>query len=250
MISRYSRFLWAAATGILVVSLPAEALAQGGDGYLFKQPTLALSLTAGLSMPRAGSDLFSFTTSELTVEKNDFNAPVVEGRLSVRLNERVDLMATVGGGTSNTRSEFREWEGSDGLPIEQTTEFSMVHLTFGAKAYLMERGRTVGSLAWIPARIAPYVGAEAGWIFHDFKQEGEFVDYETLDIFNDYFHNEGTAPTVQALAGLDVTLNNRVMLTTEARYGWGSDELGLDFVGFEELDLSGFQLTAGFTVRF
>jgi hypothetical protein len=108
----------------------------------------------------------------------------------------------------------------------------------------------VGSLAWIPAKIAPYVGAEAGWIFHDFHQEGEFVDYETLDIFEDHFHNEGTAPTVQALAGLDVSLNNRVMLTTEARYGWGSDELGLDFVGFESLDLSGFQVTAGFTVRF
>ena len=250
MISRYSRFLWAAATGLLVVSLPAEALAQGGEGYLFKQPRVSLSLTAGISMPRAGSDLFDFTTNQLTVEKNDFNAPVLEGRLAFRVSERVDLMATVGGGSSETRSEFREWEGSDGLPIEQTTSFSMVHFTLGGKAYLMDRGRTVGSLAWIPARFAPYVGAEAGWIFHEFKQEGEFVDFETYDIFNEYFRSEGTAPTVQVLGGLDFTLNNRVMLTTEARYGWGSDELDVDFVGFEALDLSGFQATAGFTVRF
>ena len=38
--------------------------------------------------------------------------------------------------------------------------------------------------------------------------------------------------------------------TTEARYGWASDELGFDFVGFDKLDLAGFQVTAGFTVRF
>jgi len=250
MISRYSRFLWAAATGLLVASLPAEALAQGGEGYLFKQPFMSISLTAGISMPRGGSDLFDFTTRELTVEQHDFNAPVVEGRLAFRVNDRVDLMATVGGGSSTTRSEFREWEGSDGLPIEQTTTFSMVHFTLGGKAYLMDRGKKVGSLAWIPARFAPYVGAEAGWIFHEFLQEGEFVDFETYDIFDDYFRNEGTAPTVQALAGMDLSINNRVMLTTEARYGWASDELGIDFVGFEALDLSGFQVTAGFTVRF
>ena len=250
MISRYSRFLWAAATGLLVVSSPADVLAQGGEGYLFKQPMISISLRAGLSMPRAGSDLFAFTTEELTVEKNDFNAPVLEGRIAVRVNDRVDLMATVGGGSSTTRSEFREWEGSDGLPIEQTTTFSMVHFTLGARAYLTDRGRAVGSLAWIPAKITPYVGAEAGWIFHEFLQEGEFVDYDTFDVFNDYFRSEGTAPTVQALAGVDYSINNRVMLTTEARYGWANDELGIDFVGFEALDLSGFQVTAGFTVRF
>lgn len=250
MISRYSRFLLGLAAALLVVTMPTEALAQGGEGYLFKQPVLSLSVRGGLNMPRAGSDLFTFTTTELTVDKSDFHAPVIEAQLAFRVNDRFDVTATFGGGASETRSEFREWEGSDGLPIEQTTKFEMTRVTLGAKAYLTERGRTVGSLAWIPARFGPYVGAEAGWVFHEFKQDGEFVDFETFDIFNDHFHSDGTAPTVQAIAGLDIGLNNRIQLTTEARYGWASDELGLDFVGFEALDLSGFQVTAGFTVRF
>ena len=252
MISRYSRFLGGFVVGLLVLGAPVEASAQsgGGDGYLFKEPVVAFTLRAGLSVPRAGSDLFSFTTEELTVEKSDFNAPVVEGRFAIRVNERVDFMATVGGASSSTRSEMREWVGTDGLPIEQTTSFRMLRATFGGKFYLVDRGRKVGSLAWIPSRFLPYVGGEAGWVFHEFRQEGEFVDFESLDIFRDNFFSEGTAPTVQALAGLDVSLNNRVLFTTEARYGWASDELSLDFEGFEPLDLAGFQVSAGFTVRF
>lgn len=250
MTSRYSRFLWGAVTVLLVAALPAEAAAQGGDGYLFKQPRIALSVRAGLSVPRAQSELFAFTTEQLTVEKSDFNAPVLEARLAVRLSDRVDAMLTLGGSSSTMRSEMREWEGTDGLPIEQTTKFSTFHFTLGGKAYLMDRGRTVGRFAWIPAKFAPYLGAEAGWVFHEFKQDGEFVDFETFDIFRDSFFSDGSAPTVHALAGLDVSLNNHIMLTTEARYGWASDELGFDFVGFDKLDLAGFQVTAGFTVRF
>jgi hypothetical protein len=233
-----------------VFAVPNEVLGQGGEGYLFRQPRVAISVRAGMSLPRASSDLFTFTTEQLTVEKSDFRAPVIEGRVAVRLSDRVDVMFTAGGGTSNTRSEMREWVGTDGLPIEQTTTFRTAHVTFGAKAYLMDRGRTVGRFAWIPSKFAPYVGAEGGWIIHEFRQEGEFVDFETLDIFEDDFVSDGSAPTVQAVAGLDMTINNRVMLTTEARYGWARDELGQDFVDFDRLDLAGFQITAGFTVRF
>jgi len=244
------RVLWGVGAVMLLALLPRAADAQGGEGYLFKQPRVSFSVRAGLSVPRAGSELFSFTTEQLTVEKGDFNAPALEARIAVRMTDRVDLMATVGGSGSTIHSEFRDWEGTDGLPIEQTTSFSTVALTVGGKAYLMPKGRSVGQFAWIPARFAPYVGAEGGVVFAEFKQRGEFVDYETFDIFDDYFFSEGAAPTLKALAGLDISVNNRVMLTTEARYAWARDELSRDFVGFDELDLAGFQVTAGFTVRF
>ena len=184
------------------------------------------------------------------MDKGDWNMPVFEGRFAIRATDRVAVMLTVGGGASTTRSESREWEGTDGLPIEQTTRFYTGGLTFGAKAYLLDRGRTVGQFAWVPAKWAPYVGADAGWAFHEFKQDGEFVDYETLDIFEDHFYSDGATPTVQALAGVDVGLNNRVLLNAEARYRWASDELDYDFIGFDKLDLAGFQVTAGFSVRF
>lgn len=235
---------------LVAVVAPGQALAQGGDGYLFKEPVVSFTLRTGYSMPRAGSDLFSFTQEQLTVEKSDFYAPVLEGRVSVRVSPRVDIMATIGGGGSTTRSEMREWEGTDGLPITQSTRFSVLRATFGTKVYLTDRGRRVGRFAWIPEKLTPYVGADAGWSIFEFEQDGEFVDFETLDIYNDRYFSDGSAATVQTMAGLDVSLNNRVLFNTEARYGWARAELGRDFVGFEKLDLAGFQVAAGFTFRF
>lgn len=229
---------------------PGPVWAQGGEGYLFNEPRIALTVRGGYSMPRAGSDLFSFTQEQLTVEKEDFNAGMLEGRFSVRVTPRVDVMFTVGGGANTTRSEFREWEGTDGLPITQDTRFSVMRVTFGGRYYLADRGRKVGRFAWVPSTLAPYLGADAGWVIHEFVQDGEFVDFETLDIFRDRFYSDGAAPTVQLMGGVDVSLNNRVVFNAEARYGWGSDELSQDFVGFERLDLAGLQLVAGFSVRF
>jgi hypothetical protein len=36
----------------------------------------------------------------------------------------------------------------------------------------------------------------------------------------------------------------------EARYSWASAEMGRDFVGFDNIDLTGFKVMLGFSVRF
>ena len=231
------------------------AAQSGGDGFLFKQPRLSLTLKGGANFPRAASgngtqSLWDLTREELTVETGDLTGSSIIGEVAFRASERVDVTFSVGGTRSEVRSEFRDWVGTDDLPIEQTTEFSTVPFTVGVRAYLLPRGRAVGSLAWIPARFRPYVGIAGGVVGYTFRQHGEFVDYETWDIFRDNFLSKGRGATVHLTGGVDLSLNRHLLVVAEGRYGYASAGLGTDFVGFPDLDLSGFQATAGFSLQF
>ncbi|GIT50615.1 MAG: hypothetical protein Ct9H300mP15_08280 [Gemmatimonadota bacterium] len=123
-------------------------------------------------------------------------------------------------------------------------------MTVSARYYLSDRGRQIGRFAWIPKRLAPFIGAGGGVIWYNFEQVGDFVDFETLDIFYDRFMSRGTALQAHAFAGMDISLNKSLFLTTEGRYRWGRGELGRDFVDFDKMDLAGIQFTVSIGARF
>lgn len=87
-------------------------------------------------------------------------------------------------------------------------------------------------------------------VFWEFKQTGDFVDFQDFDIFTDTFVSSGAALSGHVLGGVDIQLYKRLFLTTEARYVWAQGELSNEFVGFEPLDLSGFKLAAGINFVF
>jgi len=133
------------------------------------------------------------------------------------------------------------------------------------KAYLWERGRSVGRFAWIPRRWNPYAGIAGGLVWFQFKQYGEFVDEESLEIYQDHLLSSGRAPAVHLTGGLDVSLTARLTLAAEGRYSFAKAPLEPeceesafeerrcrepDFKGFPDLDLAGFQATVGLAVRF
>ena len=232
---------------------PAAAVAQSRD-FLFGTPRTTFTLRAGLHMPRAGSgngtqSLWDLTRSELTVDTRDLAGASIGGDLAVRTTNRLDLLLSMGYTNSKTRSEFRDWVDNDDLPIEQTTEFSIRPITLGLKAYLKDRGRAIGRFAWIPETWNPYVGVAGGIVFYRFVQHGDFVDFETLEIFGDRFYSRDRGATVHLFSGMDVAVNGRVLLVGEARYGFASAPLSTDFVGFPDLDLAGLQVTFGIGFR-
>jgi hypothetical protein len=241
----------AAAAALLgALALPALAGAQSAPDFLFKDPRVSLSLRMGYSLPTVASDVFDFTRTELTVSDSDFHSASWGAQLAIRTSERVDVAIDVGFSKSTTRSEYREWVDQDDLPIEQDTEFRRVPLTVGAKVYLAERGRRIGRFAWIPEKWVPFVGASAGWVWYEFIQEGDFVDFETLGIGYDRFTSGGAAPTIHVFGGADWSLNPSLFLTAEGRYAWAKADMDRDFVNFDRIDLSGFQASAGISLRF
>jgi opacity protein-like surface antigen len=233
----------------LVIAGPVRAQG-GGDGFLFHAPIGSFTLRGGFAHATAGSDLFSFVANELTLRRRDFSSPTVGADLAFRITPRLDavLGATYAG--TSTRAEYRHFVGTDNLPIEQTTSFRRVPVTASLKAYLLPRGRSIGQFAWVPTRYAPYIGIGGGGMWYRFRQKGDFVVASTNAINSDDLVSDGWTLTGHAMGGLDVSLGPRFALTGEGRYTWAKATLSDAFTGFQPIDLSGFAVTAGVSVRF
>jgi len=235
----------------LLAALPATALAQdSGNGFLFGTPTGSATFRGGWSAPRAGGDLFAFTTQNLTLSRGDFSSPDVGIDLSFHVFRRTEIVFSGDYSGMSKKSEFRKFIDNNDQPIEQTTSFRRIPLTVSVKQYLTSTGRSIGKFAWIPSKAAVYIGAGGGAQFYRYQQEGDFIDFDTMNVFHDAFKSDGWAPTAHVLAGFDYTLSPRWAITTEGRYMWSHADLSDDFSGFRPLDLSGFATNVGLTVRF
>jgi hypothetical protein len=230
---------------------PTIAAAQGaGDGFLFRRPVGSFTLRGGFAQAMARSDVFDDATTFLTLDRRDFSSLAFGGDLAFSLSPRIDVsFGATYAGTSQP-SRFRDYVDSDDAEIYQNTAFRRLPVTATLKAYLAPRGRSIGRFAWIPSRVAPYVGAGGGAMWYRLRQTGDFVDFEDLSIFADELESSGWTPTAHGLAGLEYSLGPRFYLVGETRYDWAKARLQSDFTGFDRIDLSGVSATLGVAVRF
>ena len=84
---------------------------------------------------------------------------------------------------------------------------------------------------------------------YTFSQNGDFVDFETLNVFKQSFASTGWTPMAYGNVGVDVKITTRVALTGDLRYSMARGTLGGKFVGFDKIDLSGTAATMGLTLR-
>jgi hypothetical protein len=234
----------------LVVAACGGLAAQGGDGYRFGSPAVTLKFEAGYGRQRAGSEIFDWVVQEHTVSRRAFDAPYVGGELAVAVHEHADIALSLGFQSSTVQSEYRDWVDSDDRPILQTTSLQRIPFTASVRVYPLPRGRQIGRFAWIPRTVTPFFGAGLGLVSWDFAQEGDFIDYDTLDIYRDQVLSESSAFLARAFAGLEVAIGNNLVLTAEGRYSWADDPMEGGFVGFDNIDLDGLALTGGIAIRF
>jgi hypothetical protein len=234
------------------LAVPRAAAQQGaGDGFLFGAPSGSLSLRFGYAAPAAGSDLFSFVTNELTLRRGDFAAFAFGADISVPLRSQLDLVLSADFGGMEKKSEYRHWQDNAGLPIEQTTAFSRQSFAANLRYYLLPYGRSLSRFAWVPSQYAPWVSAGVGRTHYRFHQTGDFVDFTNGNaVFPDTYTSSDWGFTPQVAAGLDWNLSPRFAVTTQAKYLWGKADLGLDYSGYQPIDLSGLGMTCGLTIRF
>lgn len=234
-----------------LATLPVVASAQdNGNGFLFGAPAGSITLRGGWALARAKSDLFAFTTENLTLNRSDFSSPDLEADISFRVSPRTEIVLSSGLSGIDRESEFRNFVDNDTNPINQATSFRRIPVTLSVKRYLNSPGRAIGRFAWIPNQFATYVGAGAGTMYYKFRQAGDFVNFKTSDIFSSIYESSGWTHTEHLMAGIDYSLGPRFALNTEARYMFGSAKLSNDFSGFERLDLSGLSTTIGITMRY
>lgn len=235
-----------------VLAATPSLAAQGARerGYMLREPKATLTVFGGYALPGASSDLFALTYEQLTVEKGDFAGFDGGVDLAVQLTPRMDLVFGVSRTNVTQRSEFRDWVDQDDQPILQRTNFRRTPMSATLRYHLRERGQRVGTYAWIPSPVDPWVGLGGGAMRYRFLQAGDFVDYETLAIFSDRLEAEGWAPFVQLGAGAGFNIAPAVQLTTELRYVRGGGRLEDPFENFDRLDLSALSTAVGFTFRF
>ena len=218
--------------------------------FVFGSPKGFLGFRLGALFPRADSEVFDMVTRELTLEKSDFRSFNfgIDGGASV--HERVELIFSLDYSMRSVDSEFRDYIDEMDLPITQTTTFKQIPLTGGVKFLLVPRGRQVGRFSFVPSRIVPFVGAGGGVLWYRFRQVGDFVDFDTLEIFQAHLNSSSWTPTVYAGGGADINLVKGLFLTMDLRYYWANTKMKRDFVGFDEIDLAGLRVTAGLQWHF
>lgn len=233
-------------------SVPAGVVAQRLEDadFLFERPSVSLIIRGGMSLPSASSEIFAFTSEQLTLDTRDFYSPAMGVEGSFRITNRFDVALGAAMSQSTTRSEFRDFVDLDDQPIEQTTKFTRVPITLSLKYFPMDRGRQIGRFAWITQTLVPYLGVGGGVIWYEFDQQGEWVDFSTLDIFRDVFKSAGTTGVAHLLAGVEISLGPQWFLNGEGRYSFASTRMDQDFVDFDDIDLGGFEATVGFALRF
>jgi hypothetical protein len=243
----------------LLLAAPALSSAQasspprsGPADFLFGRPDASIAVRGSWLIAREGSDLYRFVERELTIDKGDFNRALFATDVGITLNQRTDAVLGIEVSRASIGSEYRNFVDNNRLPIEQTTSLKEFNLTGSIRFAVTPRGREISRLAWIPARVVPYVGAGGGVLWYQFVQSGDFVDAldPRLAVFSDRFEAEGFTPSAHVLGGVDVKLTGRWFLTMDGRYVWAHADLGRDFEQFDPIDLAGFRFGAGINILF
>ena len=219
--------------------------------FMLGRPRATIGVRGSLLVASANSDIYDFVTDILAIEKSDFNTGSFAFEAGYSVTPRLDIIGTIDVNGVNQPSDYRDWEDNRGLPIQQTTELKQKNFTASAKFSLLPRGRAISRLAWIPRTFMPYVGAGAGYGNYEFRQAGDFVDFDNGNrVFTDTFTSRGWAPTFHVLGGTDIRVYRHLLLSLDARYSWQKATLGTDFIDFEPIDLGGFRFGAGIHVAF
>ena len=221
-----------------------------GRGFLFGQPHGSLTLSAGVTQPSANSDIYSFVHDQLTVGKKDFLGASFGANFDVRLANRLSLQLNSGYYGRAIDSETRNFIDNNDNPIQQSTALRKVPIMVGLRYDLTSPGRSLGTLAWVPSRFTPYVAAGGGAMWYRFHQEGDFVDYQTLNVVPLSLQSTGWTGAAYGALGADISLGPIVSLRTEARYDEARGTLSRDFAGFNRIDLSGLNATIGLSFRY
>jgi hypothetical protein len=217
---------------------------------MFGAPKATVTVRGGFARPSESSDLYAFVRDELTIARGDFGGSSWSLDAALFVQPQLAVQFGIGISSATTPSVYRHWVDTNDREIEQTSSLRRLPLSAGLRYYLAPPGRSISRLAWVPARVAPYVAAGGGLTWYGFRQSGDFVDFQTNDVFNTVLNSSAWAPSAFGALGADYALGARVGLVGEARYDWASARLSSDFAGFNRIDLSGLAVTVGLSYRF
>ena len=223
-------------TPLLIAALAAlvavPALAQRG-GYGNDSPTLRLRF--GEFTPRGDDDYWIDKRADFTGDADDFADDLLAVDYIQPLGPRMGLLLSAGTWEAALAQRYDRFEDPNGLGIFHTTSFELTALEAGLIWNLTDR----------QAVISPYIGIGGGYYDWRLVEDGEFIDFADLTIFDARFTESGDTFGWFWVAGLAVPLGDSWELFAEGRWSEMNDNLGGDFEGLGTLDLGGTTIAFG-----
>ena len=212
-----------------LVALPAVAQRgpYGGDG--------TFRVRFGEFTPRGENDYWIDTRNDFTGDEDDFADDLLGVDYLHPLGPRMSLLVGISAWESDFAQQYDDFVDPNGLGIFHTTSFELTALEAGLVWNLLDRG----------ASISPYVGVGAGYYDWTLTEDGEFIDFGDLSIFDARFTDSGDSFGWFWLAGIEIPIGSTASVFAESRWNDVDDNLTGDFEGLGTLDLSGHSITFG-----
>jgi len=228
----------------------------------------SLKMKFGIFFPNTKSDLWEVEFENMTFSKEDFSEAVMGFEYEYEMNPFLSFVLEITAYTKNKSGDYRDWVGEhiagygdfayprgviDGYPITHTFGVSITPLQFSFKFNPLGRR----------APIKPYFGAGVGIYFWRCKLEGQTPlfdeEHEWYDpdygvyiyeIWESYIRDENNVNFGwHVMGGVMFPLGHKISLFGEFKYNHAKGKLD-EFIGFEPFDLSGYQISLGFSYRF
>ena len=232
-------FLASMALGLLLAAAPA--LAQGGT-YRQAGGDSQVRFRVGNFEPDGDSTYWDDTFFDFTGSTTSFEDVIVGMDYIYWLGPKLGVIASGSGYETDVSQSYRDFEDASGRDIRHQTTLEVASGTLGLLFRFGGRG----------AAIQPYIGGGGGFYDWSLRESGDFIDFGGRDftIFTDTFVTDGTGFGTFFVAGISVPLGSSWSVFAEGRWDSVDDELGDDFQGLGDIDLSGQQIAAGFSWSF
>lgn len=209
------------------------------------EPRYAFSLHSGYRALHIQSALFDDNEHDFGITGGDFLAARYGLEFDFTVLPPFDIMIGIESGGATTYGSYLDFTYEDGGEIEHQATLGLSEVTVGAR-FRIVRG---------PTRFRPYLLLGASGALYTYEELGEFVDFETEDIFYDEFVERSFLPGFFVGGGVDFELarrpgGGRIELFGEFRYARTEGEHDDDFIGFGFLELNRSGALLGFRFRF
>ena len=223
------------------IALAALALLWASGQPVIAQDN-AIRFSAGIFEPDGESQYWDETFETFSGAVSDFDDAEVSFEYQRRLTRRLSLVAGASAYEGSQDLGYFDFVDPQGFDILHEGILEIETATLGLRL----------DLASPDSAIIPYVAIGGGFFGWTLTEDGEFVDFEVIpeEIFASFFEDDGVTFGSYFAAGVDVPIGNSFAIFGEVKWTDAQDDLGGDFAGLGELDLSGQRIAAGFSWRF
>lgn len=192
----------------------------------------AFAAYGGFRVLNVTSDLFTANEFDFGITDDDLRTSGFGFEFDFAVLPRVDISIGFDNGDAETYGSYLDLVYEDGGEIEHLAQLAMTELSLGV------RFRLLGGAT----RVRPYLIGGVTGAYYRYTEIGDFVDFDTADIYYDEFEERSFLPGFFAGAGADVAVvrlpdGGRVELFGEFRYARSQGEHTEGFAGFGDLKL-------------